>query len=410
MNIMQKKYLPKAHVIFFLLALSLQGCLGIGGSTSPQGNFKQNTGSGPSIGVNQDQQAIFQGKIFFTLNRNLYVLNGTRNVRQLTRGMDVRDPAVSPDGKFIAFAVYYKNYSDLMYMSISGGPTKLLRTGKGTYIPNPPYPTPRSTYLWFAQPSWIDNTHLLFLSDLQKADWDAATLGANSFLLDMQVFVLSINDPDTTRNQIAAYAAYGDGGDRDASYRPAHQNEIVYTHYAYDKSQTQQVIQIFLENPYTIVNHPEMRYHPGVFSFDPAVALTPDTPNLANLEPSFSPDGNFIAYVRRLDNGAMGLYIMPVPDGVTATPNDPNTKKKALLPYQQSSLILTQQFVSNPIWSPDGKRIAYITYANNAFDIWLANVSVTPKTNTYKMSGVPTQLTSTGSGNLDADSRPTWSA
>lgn len=409
-----------AFFLFALLALSLQSCLGIGGSsssTTPSQNFKKTSaGNGPAIGINNTSEAIFKGKIYFTLDRNLYYLDGTRQVHQLTHGLDVRDPAVSPDGKWIAFIIRHsdKNYSDLAYMPSGGGSPKILLTGAGQYIPNPGYPAPKNSNHWFAQPAWApDSIHLLFLSDIQKAFWDAQTIGADAFLLDMQVFKIAINDPNLNpipnpdRIQAVAYAAYGDGGNRDPSYRPGHPDQIAYTHYAYDTTQTQQVIQIYLENPDMIAQNPNKGYHPGLFEFDPAVALTPGAPNIMNLEPAFSPDGNFIAYIRRQDATHMGLYIMPVAEGVTATPNVDATKKLALVPYNKSSLIYSSQYVSQPIWSPDGKEIAFLTYNNNVFDIWLATLQTDPKTGAYSMKGSPVQLTDTG-GHLDGDSRPFW--
>jgi dipeptidyl aminopeptidase/acylaminoacyl peptidase len=221
------------------------------------------------------------------------------------------------------------------------------------------------------------------------------------------VFSISIDGscPQDAKN--VAFASYGDGGDRDPSYRP-HHNEVVFTHFAYDSSQIKQVIQIRLTNPDTIATHPRMGYKPGLYEFDPAVSLTPGTPDLANLEPSFSPDGKFLAYIRRQDATHMGLYIMPVLDGLTSgLKPTPDIGQKALAPYQKSSLILSSLYVSQPVWSPDGKQIAYLTYTSSTFNIWLANLSIDPKTGAYTMKDGPVQLTDAG-GHLNADSRPFW--
>src|SRR5437016_11059917 len=101
-----------------ILTLSLQSCQGVGNDNPFQ---SKDTGKNGQIGINSTQQAKFTGKIYFTLNRNLYVLDGHLNLTKLTQGMDVRNPAVSPDGKWIAFANFSKNYSDLMLMPTSGG-------------------------------------------------------------------------------------------------------------------------------------------------------------------------------------------------------------------------------------------------------------------------------------------------
>jgi WD40 repeat protein len=399
---MMKRYIPW-HICFLLvlLALSLQGCLGIGGNTSNQ-NFKSvNTGNGKTLQVNTSNEALFKGKLYFTQGHMLFAMDGSRNVRALTSSKEfVSDPSVSPDGRTLAFIVRYKYSSDLVSMPVDGTHWTILKNGSGQYIANPPYPAPKSTHKWFFQPSWEDNTHLLFLSDFEKS---TVNPGVDSQLLDLQVFSTSKNNPNDV--QEVAYAAYGDGGDRDPSYRPQHKYQVVFTRYSYDSSQTQQVIQIFLIDANGIVNHPNAGFRPGVGVYDPAVALTPPTTSVQNLMPAFSPDGNQLAYIRRIDASHMGLYVMPVPDNITAFPITSTEQKKALQPYAKSSLIVEGQYVGQPVWSPDGKQIAYVSYDNNEFNIWLANVQVDAKTGAYSLKGNPVLLTS---GGVDAESRPAW--
>src|SRR5437879_5642354 len=89
--------------LLVLLAFSLQGCLGIGNDKSNTFDTKQTTKDGTSIGINKTDQAVFSGKFYFTIDRNLYELDSQRNLKQLTQGLDVRDPAISPDGKQLIF-------------------------------------------------------------------------------------------------------------------------------------------------------------------------------------------------------------------------------------------------------------------------------------------------------------------
>ncbi len=397
--------------MFFLLAvlaLSLQSCLGI--NSSPFQN--KNTGTnGEQVGINTTDQAKFKGKIYLTLDRNLYVLDGQGNLKQLTKGMDIRDPAISPDGKWIAFVIRYQNYSNLAYMPSAGGKTTVLISGNGAYVPNPGF-APKATYHWFAQPAWsADGKTLLFLSDLEKEDWYAAT-GQDAPLLDLQVFSIPFSDPTTTPKDVA-YAVYGDGGLRDPSYRPGHPDQITYTSYRYDSTQTQQVIQINIEDANDITNHPGT-YYPG---FDPAVALTPGTANLVNLEPAFSPDGNSLIYLRRDSDTQMSMYTMPVANGVTSdantasfNPNSTSNQQKAVAPYNQSMKLLNSKYLSYPIWSPDGKEIAYYTYNNSTFDLWLATVIKDPKiAGDYTLKPNSEVQVTNAQGHLDADSRPCWS-
>ncbi len=403
--------------LLLLLSLSLQSCLGLGGSSKSANNFQNTKTNGSSIGINKANQALFKGKIYFTLDHNLYVLDGTRVPRQLTHGMTVADPVVSPNGKWIAFSVRYQNYSNLVYMSVNGGSLHTVVTGNGQFFA---VGDGTNSFYWFLQPAWSpDSKNLLFLSDLQKAFiWRSLGSPFNSaYFPDLQVFSLPIGRPTLTAAQALndaqaiAYADFGNGGDRDVSYRPHHNDQIVYTHYTYNTGGTQQLVQLYLEDPNAIANNPG-KYTPGVegSGIDPSVAITPKDTNKECLQPAFSPDGNYIAYIQRINSTHMGLFIMPVADNITQNPNDPTTASKALKPYSsKSSMIQSGLYISQPFWSPDGKEIAYLSYTSNVYDIWLSNVSLDQKTGTDKLVGSPVQLTS-ANGHLDGDSRPFWTA
>jgi Tol biopolymer transport system component len=384
-------------LLLLSLALLLQGCLGTGGNTPPNGKTITTNSSGNQVSVVQN---LFKGKIYFTIDHNLWVTDGKSNTREIMASGNIYDPAVSPNGKWIAVSMRYKNSSDISYISVAGGPKHSFLSGGGSFYNDGGFI--KSSNHWYAQPTWSpDSTHILFLSDIEKEDWYAAT-GIDAPLLDLQIYSVPFNNP-TTKPQDVAYASFGDGGDRDPSYRPGHSTEIVYTHYAYDTvTRTQQVIQIFLEDATTIAAHPGV-YHPGLPGYDPGIAIT--DPKVQNIEPAFSPDGNFLAYVRRESPSQMGLYVMSVPEGVTTNPNDPKVEQQALVPYKKASHILSGLYISQPVWSPDGKQIAYISYINNEFDLWLANITFNTRTGTYSLQGNPVQLTA---GGIDGNSRPFW--
>ncbi|HEY0756999.1 MAG TPA: hypothetical protein VGD98_23810 [Ktedonobacteraceae bacterium] len=380
-----------------LLTLSLQSCLGIGGSTTKSVGTGSN---GQQVSVNQDA---FKGKFYLTINHNLYVLNGNNTSQELVKTGNVVDPAVSPNGKWVAFIQKYKQYSDLSVVSTSGGKVRVLRTGAGKFYYNGPFL--HNTYIWYAQPAWsADSSTLLFLSDIEKEKWYVETK-QNAPMLDLQVFSIPFNDPMATPTDIA-YATFGDGGNRDASYRPGHTDQIIYTHYTYDAAtRTKQEIQLFMENPDTISKHPGV-YYPGSpgTGYDPGIAIT--TTDAEVIEPAFSADGSMLAYIKRNSTNA-SLDVMPVPPtSITLTPNNASTQTQAMQTYKtQSSHLLTQLYVQQPVWSPSGTQIAYITYTGNTFDLWIVNITQNAQKNTYTIKGTPIQVTS---GGVDGESRPVW--
>ena len=398
-----KKYTPLLTICLLLLvALSLQGCLGIGDNTAPSGKTITTNSGGKQVTVAQN---LFKGKIYLTIDHNLWAITGNGDNTELLHSGDIYDPAVSPDGKWIAYIEKFKNYSDLDLIPSSGGRVKVLKTGNGHFYPDPVDPTiEKNTFSWFMQPEWSpDGSHILFLSDLQK-NFVWANLGglfAGNYFLDLQVFSIPFNNP-SANPQALAYASFGDGGDADADYQPQHSNPqvITYTHYAYDQTGTQQVDQVFIADANAINDHPDL-YTPLQ---DSGVAITP--PAVENIQPAFSPDGNAIAYIRRESVTQMGLWIMSMPSpSVTVTPNSPTSEKQAMAPYFASMRILGGLYISQPIWSPDGKQIAFFQYTNNEFDLWVANVNHDPKTGRYSLQGTPQQLTT---GGVDGSSRAFW--
>ena len=109
---------------------------------------------------------------------------------------------------------------------------------------------------------------------------------------------------------------------------------------------------------------------------------------------------------------------MPVAEGVANdgnnpafNPTDPANLQKALVPYStQSVKLLTDHFVSQPVWSPNGKQLLYYDYQNNSFDIWLAALNKGPKTGAVSMKpNSQIQLTQSN-GQLDGDSRASWAS
>ena len=95
----------------------------------------------------------------------------------------------------------------------------------------------------------------------------------------MQVFSLPIDVSLTAQQaidqaQAVGYAVFGDGGNRDPSYRPGHPEQVMYTTFQYDPTGDKQIVQIVLEDVTLVTGVRRQQYHPGN---DPSVPLTPGT-------------------------------------------------------------------------------------------------------------------------------------
>ena len=387
-----------------LLSFGLQSCLGVDDNKSDTFEDKSN-----SIGINKTEQAVFDGKFYFTINRNLYMLDSHRNLKQLTRDLDVRDPALSPDGKTLIFVIRRGGYADLSTMPANGGKITAIRSGKGEFYTLPGTTYVKSTANWFGQPSFSANGKtIMFLSDSEKEDWYSAT-HQDAPLLDLMIQTVPVSNPNATPQDVA-YSDYGAGGNRDPSFRPNSPNEIMYTHYTYSpKNPSDRLTQIYLADSTLIAQDPNhYKYRPGTLKQQPdtGVPLTPEDKDTRNYQPIFSPSGKYIAYTRSTAaSNDMSIYIQQVPNGITDNPGD-DADKKGLATYKNAQLLIKGQFVCQPVWSPDGKSLAYIMYNNNSFDLWLAHLSVDAK-GKFKLNGDSVQLTDTGN-KLNADSRPVW--
>src|SRR2546427_10721134 len=157
-----KRFTPWGTLLsLFLLAFILQGCLGIAENTTQNGKTITTNSNGNQVNIVQN---LFRGKIYFTIDHNLWVTDGKNNTREILTGGNIYDPAVSPNGKWIVVSTRNKNSSDIAIMPVSGGKRHNLLSGSGSFYNDGGFI--KSSNHWFAQPAWSpDSTHILFLSD-----------------------------------------------------------------------------------------------------------------------------------------------------------------------------------------------------------------------------------------------------
>src|SRR5215471_12725736 len=144
------KRFTSTGTLILLLSLSviLQGCLGIGGNTTSNGQTITTNSSGNQVNVVQN---LFKGKIYFTIDHNLWVTDGKNNSREILGGGNIYDPAISPNGKWIVVSTLNKNSSDIAIMPLSGGSRHDLLSGSGSFYNDGGFI--KSTSHWFAQPA-----------------------------------------------------------------------------------------------------------------------------------------------------------------------------------------------------------------------------------------------------------------
>ncbi len=371
------------------VCLALQGCFALPGTS---GDFRTVPGTTSSDGtpplkVNADSH--FQGHIAFVRDHQLYVLDGTTGaVHILPAGTNVQDPAYSPDGSRLAYVRRGAGWSDIMVMPTSGGKPLALthNQGKGSQITCSNGVSETDAVL-AANPVWsADGQTLYYLSNEQK-------LNLACGFADMAIWKLAIKGGQHSLVIWPAGGNYdtgslGGGGDAYLSLRPGTHNEITYTHYAYNATQSDDapLVQVFL----------------AILDQQQEIALTPPASNdgspLQALEASWSPDGQELAYISHTDN-SFPLAVMHVSDPPNGAPDFSDYASSTNLPLPGASAYP----IFYPIWSPDGKSLLYLEFRNNEYDLYLVQLAVNG-TSISLQSG-PTQLTE---GGVDGDSRPAW--
>ena len=107
---------------------------------------------------------------------------------------------------------------------------------------------------------------------------------------------------------------------------------------------------------------------------------------------------------------------MPVAENVANNPAvtnfNPNSNanaSNALIPYNtKSNKLLTDRYVSEPVWSPDGKQLLYYGFNNNTFDLYLVTLTKDAQTGLYSVKADSQVQLTQASGLLDGDSRAVW--
>lgn len=328
-----------------------------------------------------------KGHIFFTTpNHNIAFITGQHARRLFTGTGDSVAPALSPDGRNLAWVYFKRNYSDI-YVTALGmmhdGSVKAITSTLLTQNEDPPPNLQVTTHTpgydpryewWGTKPSWMpDGQHVLYLSDRPGFD---PTYQENAVI---SVYEQSISDTifNATRLTIAAP---GTGGNDSAEWRPGDPSTFIYVNY------------------YSSLAAPEGQ---GVIEVNSAITGTAPSGNPTDLtpqgiveyHPAWSPNGRYIAFAE--DKGVnvrSDLRIMPF------------TPPGTLQDYNRAITVEAgHPYITQPFWSPDGRYLGYLrSNGAGAFDIVLRRVGYYPAIH----FGPPHVLDQAGI--VSSEYRPSW--
>lgn len=283
------------------------------------------------------------GHIFFTdINHNLEFITGHSAHRVFTGDNASVAPALTPDGKQLAFAYLQRNFSDIYVTTLryaKSGAVIPMTTTQVTQDAAPPpqletSPAPPGVfdprYLWWAvKPAWLpDNLHLLYVSDRPGYDPQNQDNATGS------IWEQAVTDPVTNAVRLSTAVA-GTGGHDSPGWRPHDAQTYMYVNYYTDvQGAGDGVIEV----------------NTALTGTAPAAAPTDLTPlGATEYAPAWSPNGRSIAFVEDKGHVETDLRVMPFsPPGHLADYNRSVTIERG------------KPYIVQPFWSPDGRYLGYL--------------------------------------------------
>jgi LCP family protein required for cell wall assembly len=296
------------------------------------------------------------GRLIYIDNGNVAELLPDGTVKTLTSTAGLSMPAVSLDGRSIAFVRFRSYSSDIEVFdrhAAEGAPVAAGRTMTNDESSN------IHNNLWAVWPAWSsDGARLLFSSDRAKLTY-APTEARQD---DLAIWSMPSSGGAPIQMTVPDKGA---GGDAEAQARPG-THQILYVHWAYDQS----------NNPYS-----QLLLRDSVSGA--TWNLTP--PSGRVFQPAFDFHGNRVVYVR----DATGIG----PDQVVVSRLIRSGSGFTLGP----GTVIASGKVAQPAFSPGGRWVSFLQAQGDSFSLYL----------TPAAGGPPTEITAAGSG-LDATSRPIW--
>jgi len=248
------------------------------------------------------------------------------NFTQITREDGWMQPAASPDGKQLVVVRREPNYADLYLLTTTGKQTAQLSHNSA--------PGPAEDNHWTFYPRFSADGQTVFY-DFDPKDY------FNSYRIDLAIFASRL-DPTSRAVEWTVPNDYTGG---DVSPLPLKTGGLLYTKYSIDDS-FQVHSQIWSQNrPRTA-----------------GQALT--APALDCGQPALSADEKLIAMICTNGSNQSAELDVATFDAATLTMGSPAT-------------LVSRQLVTAPVFSPDGKTIAYLapSMPGGNFQLWTVNSS-----------------------------------
>lgn len=271
--------------------------------------------------------------IYFVKANSLWKITGT-NIKQVTSGKNIYQASVSPDGANLVYSNKDGNESDLYLLNLNKNVERKLTNNKSNKLYD---------NLWAFDPIFSpDGSNLLYITDKSKY---------KSGIDDLSIYGYSLNT-----NQTIQYTQGNNytGGDQDPSYYPLDENYFIYNKYIYDSTLPQPYTQLFMLNTKTKQSY----------------SITPD--NSGVIQATFSPDGKYIAYIKRDDPDGkyLNLYIMPF-----NLNNTDSIDNSGFINDYNNSILINKGLNAMPSFSPDGKSLAFANSINGNFELAVSELT-----------------------------------
>lgn len=299
-----------------IILVALAATLSVYGcSLKAQGDNPTPT-NGPTVAAPKNEVRL-DGKLLLTKEKSIWTWTGG-STKRLTKDSSLLDASWSQDGKKIAYVKMEEDFSDVWVMSSSGSdPANLTRFGR------------IGADIWTFDPRWSpDGSQIAYLSDQNTYD-----------------LALWLMKPDGSgKRQITVMNDYL-GGIDGPSWHPKG-DRIAFTAYRTGK--------------------------PQIWSLTLANSRWQQLTDLAGgaYDPAWATTGEVMAFVAR-DNTKSDIWVMAVPDGAQAG--------SASVPNGAPQRVTRDGVSRAPVWSPDGKVLAYLSGQGGKFDIWAVALEPAPE-------------------------------